>query len=285
MKLRTLSICASIAAGILIATSSIGQAPSTSEQTRRDADWGKFLGAHPDVMGIHLAELEKTVSEQRDRIDALLSRVDALEKRKPAPVNTVTTPFSVKDSKGRLRMMVAENDGGDGTLMFLASGGGEVRVGLTAEDDSGVIELFNNTDTTVARLQSDEGGGELHMISKDGRAVDLDGALGVRVRGKNGNSHVQLSSDGNGGQINVYEAKTGYSVVQMRTISTGAGRLTISRADGEFVMDVGAATDGAGILKMGPNGNGAAASMTSAGRPASTLQGRKDAPSSGGDEE
>jgi hypothetical protein len=284
MKCRTLSIWTTVAAGLLIATTCIGQAPSTSEQTRRDADWGKFLGAHPDVMGVHIAELEKTVAEQRDRIDGLLSRIDALEKRKPAPANAVTMPFTIKDARGRVRMMVAADSDSEDTLMYLAGGDGQPRIGFTATSDEALIELYNKSNTTVGRLHSDEDGGELHLIHKDGRAIDLDGALGVRVRGKNGNSHVQLSSDGNGGQINVYDAKNGTSVVRMRAITTGAGRLTISRADGEYVMDVGAATDGAGILKMGPNGNGAAASMTSAGRPASTLQGRNDAPGGGGDE-
>lgn len=279
MTNRYLSIWASCLVGLALTSLSAAQAPPDS--TRTDMEWGQYLAQHPDVMGVHLAGLKKTIEEQRGRIDELLGRIDALEKRKPAPVNTVTAPFSVKDAKGRVRFVVDAGGDDNEAVMFLAGGDGQPRIGFTAKEDSGSVELYGQGNRTVARLQSDAEGGELHLISKDGRAVDLDGALGVRVRGKDGRSHVQLSSDGNGGQVNVYDAKNGTSVLRLRTISTGAGRLTISRADGEYVMDVGAATDGSGILKMGPNGNGAAASMTSAGRPASTLQGRVDAPGGG----
>jgi hypothetical protein len=260
---------------VVIASTSIGQTPPL-DNTKTDMEWGEYLAQHPDVMGVHLARLNKTIEEQRGRIDTLLERIDALEKRKPAPLNAATLPFSVKDAKGRVRLLVTTDGDEDGAVMFLADGKGRPRIGFTANTDSGSIELYDEGNNAAARLQNDATGGELHLIHSDGRAVDLDGALGVRVRGKSGSSHVQLSSDGNGGHINVYGSKSDVAVIQMRAISTGAGRLTLSSPDGSYLLDAGAATDGAGILKMGPDGNGAAASMTSAGRPASTLQGRND---------
>jgi hypothetical protein len=259
-------------AALVATSSSIGQVPP-EDDTRSEAEWGRYLAQHPDVMGVHLARLRKKGEEQEERITQLLARIDALEKRKPAPINTATLPFSIKDAKGRVRFLVSESD--DGAVMFLADGKGQPRIGFTANESSASIELFEEGNNTVARLQSDAGSGELHLLADDGRAVDLDGAMGVRVRGKEGNSHVQLSSDGNGGQINVYDAKKGVGVVQMRAISTGAGRLTITNSSGGYLLDAGEATDGTGVLKMGPDGNGVAASMTSMGRPASALQGRK----------
>lgn len=274
MTNRSPTIWMACLAGIAIATTTVGQTPPL-DNTRTEAEWGQFLAKNPDVMGVHLARLNNTIEEQRGRIDTLLARIDALEKRKPAPVNSATLPFSVKDDKGKIRFLVTADDD-NSAVMFLSDGTGLPRIGFTADARAGSIELFEEGNNPVARLQSDATGGELHLISKDGRAIDLDGALGVRVRGKSGNSHVQLSSDGNGGQINLYDAKAGVSVVQMRAISTGAGRLTISSPDGSKLLDAGAATDGSGVLQMGPSGYGAAESMTSEGRPASTLQGKKD---------
>jgi hypothetical protein len=247
---KNLVIVMTCLAGLVLAQLSNGQAPTAPEPGSE-------------------------IDEMRAKITALERRLAALENRKPAPVTAAQMPFTIRDDQGRTRLHLGYSNGADDVFLTLIDSNGKNRVSMLATDDSGSIDVTDEKRISVARLAGGDDGGLLFVKDPDGRRVDLEGALGVRVRGKDGNSHVQLSTDGKIGQVNVYDSKTGYSVVQLRAISTGAGRLTISNPDGSYLLDAGAATDGAGILKMGPDGYGAAESMASMGRPASVLMGKK----------
>jgi hypothetical protein len=247
-------IWVSCLAGLAITSSSAGQAPPTASTP---------------------SEMEKTIGELRARLDRMQGRIEALERRKPPPIHEASLPFNLVDSKGKARFTVDAGGSDNGAIMVLMDSNGNSRVSLKANDESGAVQINDKDGGGIAWLQGDADGGTLVVMDADGRRVNVDGGQGVNVRGRDGNSHVQLYTDGKVGQVNVYDSKSGYSVVQLRSISTGAGRLTISSPDGSYLLDAGAATDGTGILRMGPDGNGVADTLGTNGKPASELQGRK----------
>jgi hypothetical protein len=260
------SICTCLV-GLAVTAASLGQAPP-AESTHDDMEWGEYLAKNPEVMGVHLAGMKKTIEE-------LQSRIEALERRKPPPMNAATLPFSIRDAKGKVRFLMDAGGDDNGAVMVIMNSKGLPGVGLSALEDGGSVEVTDESGARVASLRSLLNGGILRVSHQDGRSVEVDGGAGVKVQGSDDNAHVQLYSDGKSGQVNVYGGSGGHAVAQMRTISSGAGRLTLTNGDGSILLDAGATPSGVGLLKLGPDGNGAAGTIGNNGRAASSLQGKK----------
>ena len=69
--------------------------------------------------------------------------------------------------------------------------------------------------------------------------------------------------------------KSGWPVAELWQSESQAGRLTLANAGGSRILDAGETTQGVGIIKMGPGGNGAAAVQGNIALPASSIQGKK----------
>jgi hypothetical protein len=272
---RFVALLSAFLTGIVItlASQTDAQEPNT---TREDSQWGEYLSKNPEVMGVHLATMNKKIAALESRADAVESRADALERRKPQPMTSAQAPFSIRDKKGRVRFLMVAADDTNATTLVIVDDKGRPGLGLTTLDGNSEINLYSGNADRLVQLRTDDDVGRIRVEEAGGmRAVDLDGSEGVRIRGKDGSSRVQLSTDGTVGHVDVYSQSSGYSAVQLRTISTGAGRLTLTDGAGTMVVDAGTTPSGVGLIKMGPDGNGVAAVLGNAGKAASSLQGKK----------
>lgn len=272
---RFIALLSAFLAGMVVTLASQTDAQEPAN-AREDTEWGEYLSKHPDVMGVQLATMNRRIAALEGRADALDSRADALERRKPQPMTSAQTPFSIRDKQGRVRFLMAAADETSGTTLVIMDEKGQPGIGLTTLDGNAEVNLYTGNADRLVHLRTDDDVGRIRVQQADGaRAVDVEGGEGVKIRGKDGSARVQLFTDGTVGQVDVYSQSSGHSAAQLRTVSTGAGRLTLTDAAGTVVVEAGTTPSGVGLIKMGPDGNGVASALANEGKAASSLQGKK----------
>jgi hypothetical protein len=228
-------------------------------------DWGRQLAKSPELLGIEIASLQKKIS-------TLQNQLGALERRK---TNTVTAPFTVVDQQGKARFRVGISADQQLT-MVLYNDKGEAGIGMRTNGVESQIALFAKDGDKLLTLGSHAKGAGLTVAQADGsKFAQIDSNDGLMLSGKDGKALAQVSLTGTEGAIDFYNAASGKSVARLRTSEAGSGRFTLADADGTITLDAGTTPSGVGLIKLGPDGNGPAATMGNMGLPASKLEGRK----------
>jgi len=168
------------------------------------------------------------------------------------PMN-VRAPFVVRDDAGNVLMRVDRSQAGFarlavgdllGSRVVLAAGNGK----------ESVVELTNPANTVKYKAQVTSTTASVLVVGEQGWTV-----MGT---GKDGLSAIQVVN------------KAGIPVAELVGMGSQSGRLQITNGAGDAMVVAAVSTKGGGVVKTGPNGNGAAALLGMAGLPASEIQGR-----------
>jgi len=169
---------------------------------------------------------------------------------------TFVAPFTVVDAAGKVLMRVDRSPKGNPRLTVGNPRGASAV--LAASTIGGSMQLSDATHTVRLSAFGDFGGGVFP---------------GVMVRTAQGYSFLGGNPDGLPVvQITNLASK---SVVELRGLESQSGLLMISNEGGDALVMAGEATNGVGVVKTGPNGNGPGATLGNAGKAASEIVGRK----------
>ncbi|MES1255420.1 MAG: hypothetical protein ABUS56_07430 [Acidobacteriota bacterium] len=214
-----------------------------------------------------------TYAQSTNSVDALIKRVQALEKRvedlerlrvatgpasqasggKPtkAPGETlpaasggagttrVQVPFEVVDRAGKPIIRVVDWDDGSGGLYgYNRSGKIILHVGpMPGGAPGGRVGVWNGNGNPA--------GGSSLLAEPDGGAL---------VLGRGNTSSHGAFFDGATGELDIFNSG-GFAAVALRAGVTGAGRLTLGNTAGDTVVEAGSTVDGIGIVRVGPRAN------------------------------
>ena len=193
-----------------------------------------------------LASLEKNQEAAKSETSAEKNRSEY-----DAPL-TVKAPFTVVDSDGRPLMRVSEKDG-------------ELSRG---------IYIYNSNGGAVAHMGASSLGTGRVYVSSDGRmptvgmVVDENGGKFMLYEERNKVFEVTKQS------LTLYNTD-GAATVVLKTGELKTGKLELADESGAIMVSAGTTNSGVGKVLTGPNGNGAAGTLTG-GKAASSISGRVD---------
>lgn len=195
----------------------------------------------------------------------------------------------VGDPKGSY-VMVKDNEQsavlgkyeGRGTGLFLRRG--ERTTGELSSDakGNGSLRVSGTDGKAVAGVLAGADGGSLVLTGPGGgksvatmAATPSGGKVRVFPQG-GGTARAELAADGAKGAVNVF-ASDGTNVGSLSALESRTGKLELNNNGGNIVVEAGATKSGVGYVSTGPYDGGVAASMLSAGKPASSLLGSNKA--------
>lgn len=203
-----------------------------------------------------------------------LSLIDGSdEERASITALTSNTVLSLSDQHMQTDLGSTDESGKRGGLFF---GKDElafvsVRAGAT---DGGSVTVMNAKGDAVAGILADDEGGEVHVTGPNGGVSQA--MIGGTSRGGlfylyEPSGHPRVSLEGmKAGSVTV-QGDAG--VIRMTSGET-APRVELGDSAGTPVVQLGVTTDGAGIVRTGPGGNGPAGTLGSGLKPASSIQGK-----------
>jgi hypothetical protein len=117
------------------------------------------------------------------------------------------------------------------------------------------IEVKNNKGATVASILSDDDGGYLRLLNKEGRTIislytrrsDLHGQ--INVSDSNGNSRTQIFSDVNGGNVLIHN-KDGKQSASLFTDYDSSGQFLLYNQKGDKKVQIFSSVDGGGYIQL-----------------------------------
>jgi len=165
----------------------------------------------------------------------------------------VVAPFVVVDANGKRLITVDRSEDNQRARLTVGEPKGPAAV-LAASSDTAYVQLVDTTDAVPIAIEA------------------APKHTGMIVRGKLGKVYL---GENNGILSVMVSNKTGHGVAELRGMESQSGLLTISNAAGNALVMAGETTKGVGVVKTGPNGNGAAALLGNAGMAASEIQGKK----------
>ena len=196
--------------------------------------------AESRVLSARIGELERRIVD-----------LEALRAAAPAPVRA---PFVVVDADGAVLMRVDRS---------AKTGFPRVTVG----DTSG----------SAAVLVSTKEGGAVQLIDATNKvrltALASPTRTGVTTFLRAGKAFMGGNDDG----LPTFQARNlgEIPVAEIKALIAQNGQLVITNEAGDRLVVAGVATNGVGVIKMGPGGNGPAAVMGNIALPASEIQGKK----------
>ena len=183
------------------------------------------------------------------------------------------------DSKRQAAVSLsAKSDGGD---LLLSNKANKPSVALSADaNGAGRMKVYGAGGRAVAALATDEHGGRVLVV--DGKSGFSTATLSTTPEGgmvnvyapEGGSPRASLIADGKTGSVNVLNG-SGIGVGVIESGDGGSGRLMLTNAGGDIVVEGGVLPKGIGIIRTGPGGDGPAGVLGGGLRPASSIQGRK----------
>ena len=166
----------------------------------------------------------------------------------------------------------------DGIGLFLRTTGDKEFAEIAADKaGAGILRIFGQGGKPVGGLFADSEGGRLALSGTGGgkTIVSLAAeATGGKVRvypAGGGTTRAELIADGANGSLNIFNTE-GTAAVMLATGTTKAGRMELSNASGNIVVQAGVTNNGRGMVSTGPYDAGVAG-VVGGMKPASSLLG------------
>ncbi|MEJ0035339.1 MAG: hypothetical protein WDO68_04555 [Gammaproteobacteria bacterium] len=151
----------------------------------------------------------------------------------------------------------------DGTGFFLRTGDKEYAEIAADKAGAGILRIFGQGGKPVGGMFADSEGGRLALSGTAGgkTVVSLAAeATGGKVRiypAGGGPTRAELIADGATGALNIFNTE-GTTSVMLATGTTKAGRMELSNASGNIVVQAGVTNNGRGMVSTGPYDAGVA---------------------------
>ena len=165
----------------------------------------------------------------------------------------------------------------DGIGLFLRTGDKEFAEIAADKAGAGILRIFGQGGKPVGGMFADSEGGRLALSGTGGgkTIVSLAAeATGGKVRvypAGGGTTRAELIADGATGALNIFNTE-GTTSVMLATGTTKAGRMELSNASGNIVVQAGVTNNGRGMVSTGPYDAGVAG-VVGGMKPASSLLG------------